>query len=217
MKTNYLNLAIGAPKRLAILKRDAEQFAVKYPHIIESKTWRNMRYGNLRSTSTLDNGIDNGKQIWYSHAGEQFRNERDCTDISRRDYNGWYTDVHQYDTAIGIVAGLPHGKFLSGYRWTSNDERVYFSDIFEDESDAANMADEHARVFSEACMEDSYKFEECRKLENEEEEAIERLQECLALRHCDKLSKDYAEEAKKIVERIREIRASLKADYSEFR
>ena len=72
---------------------------------------------------------------------------------------GWYTDGDQNDTAIGIVARLPHGRFLAGYRWSANDERVYFPQVFDDESDAARMADEHARVFAESAREDSERFE----------------------------------------------------------
>ena len=72
---------------------------------------------------------------------------------------GWYTDSYQDETAVGIIASLPHGRFIAGYRWTSNDERVYFGEVFANEDDAARMADEHARVFAENCR-DSEEIED---------------------------------------------------------
>ena len=88
---------------------------------------------------------------WYTHSGEQFRNERDACEVLRMRHTGWFTDNYQDDTAVGIVASLTHGRYIAGYRWTSNDERVYFDDVFTNEDDAARMADEHARVFAENC------------------------------------------------------------------
>ena len=90
---------------------------------------------------------------WYTHGGKQFRNERELS-------TGWYTDEHCDDTAIGVVAPLPHGRYIAGYTWTCNGERVYFSQVFDDEDDAARMADEHARVFAEVQREYEQEFEQ---------------------------------------------------------
>ena len=90
--------------------------------------------------------------VWYTHGGEYFRDEKDCHEvIVTMRVRGWHTGPCEgsRDVAIGIVARLPHGRFLAGYRWTANDERVYFPGLFDDECDAARMANEHARVFAE--------------------------------------------------------------------
>ena len=72
------------------------------------------------------------------------------------------TDSEGYDKAIGIVASLTRGRYIAGYRWTSNDERVYFDGVFTDESEAARMADEHARVFADSAREDNARYETMR-------------------------------------------------------
>jgi hypothetical protein len=99
----------------------------------------------------LHQGFNNQSPVWYSHQGEQFRNERDANDVLLLSHTGWFTDRYQDETAVGIIASLPHGRFIAGYRWSSNDERVYFGEIFIDETEAAQMADEHARIFAESC------------------------------------------------------------------
>ena len=95
--------------------------------------------------------------------GEQFRNERDADACNGGpDHSGWLTDSEGYDKAIGIVASLTHGRYIAGYRWTLNDERVYFDGVFTAESEAARMADEHARVFADSVREDNARYETMR-------------------------------------------------------
>ena len=128
-------------------------------------------------------GIWPGVNQWYSHGGANFRNERDAHDILPRLHRGWFTDTDARETAIGIVAGLSHGRFIAGYRWTSNDERVYFPGVFDSEDDAARMADEHARVFADDAREDSERFDAMQMCEFNVEEKTTGLQKAIALRH----------------------------------
>lgn len=165
----YFNLAIPAPRRLEMLRKAFAAHAGKYPNCHESyrpKSWRDIRGTTHGSVGAYCGCLDQGfngegfarETVWYTHTGEYFRNERDAGPE-------WYTDEYQEDTAIGIVASLPHGRFLAGYRWTCNDERVYFQGIHDSAEDAARMADEHARVFAE------------RNVEAEEESAREQAAE----------------------------------------
>lgn len=160
----YFNLSIPAPQRLAMMRADLATHAARYPYCpeyVKPKTWRDVRSYRLDTWAaafgTLCVGRDNDTRVWYSHNGEYFRDERDASDILRLDHTGWFTDDGG-DTAIGIVGRLPHGRFIAGYRLTHNDERVYFPDVFNDEGDAAMMADEHARVFAESALEDDERF-----------------------------------------------------------
>jgi hypothetical protein len=121
--------------------------------------------------------------VWHTHAGPEFRDERDSYDIGRDFAQGWCTDTDCSDTASGIVARLPHGRFIAGYRWTSNNERVYFPQVFDDESDAARMADEHARVFAERAREDSERFEQIQSLGFRIDEQIRGLRRLIRLRN----------------------------------
>jgi hypothetical protein len=162
MPTTYPNLSIPAPRRLAIFRAEAAE-----KHWARPMTWRDVRFATLRSSSGLDQGLNDETPIWYT-TDEQFRNERDAHDVARLGHHGWFTDAEGFpeDLAIGIVAGLPHGRFLTGYRLTMNDERVYFGEIFDDEGDAARMADEHARIVGES--ESEYAAKERAEMERED-------------------------------------------------
>lgn len=148
----YPSLAIGARARLAIFKRTAE----KPNYWIRPMTWRDVRFAKLNSRTGLGQGANGGGPssipVWYAHGGPLFRHERDAHEVIAMPHKGWFTDAGEYggdELAIGIVAGLPHGRFLAGYRTTMNGERVYFPEIFDSKRDAARMADEHARIIGE--------------------------------------------------------------------
>lgn len=156
MPTIYPSLAIGAKARLAIFRKEAQSYTN-----LTVKSWRDVRFATLKSHTGLSQGLNANDPIWATQDGAQFRNERDCHDVlhSRNGHTGWYSDVHQDDTVIGIIARLPHGRIIAGYRWTCNDERVYYPETYVDEEDAARMSDEHARVYAESCVADSERFE----------------------------------------------------------
>lgn len=215
MKTPYLNLSIGAPARLAILKRDAIAHNAK-PYISnKSATWREMRYGNLRAPSGLDSGLNDDSPIWYCHDGEQFRNERDVHDVVRTSHTGWYTDPDGYELAIGIVAGLPHGRFIAGYRLTMNDERVYFPELFIDAEEAAHMADEHARIIGEKESEYQERWRAAHDLQEEIDDKREALARALALRHSMKHGAWSRNAIADLFQELREARETMARDYSE--
>lgn len=155
----------GTPARMAILRMIAADSVNNRNEStrLQAGDWREARWWTMKNYSAAyGSGINQGSVgQWYSHQGEQFRNERDAGDVVRLRHTGWYTDSFQDDTVIGIVASLTHGRFIAGYRWTANDERVYFEEVFTNEDDAARMADEHARVFAENCRDSE-------EIENEE-------------------------------------------------
>jgi ribosomal protein L39E len=204
MPTTYPQLKIGAKARLAMFKQEA-----MLPKWVRPMTWRNVRFATLKSHTGLDEGSNRNKPIWASYHGEQFRGEKDCHDVLERSrHKGWYSDVDCDETAIGIIARLTHGRIIAGYRWTANDERVYFPEIFDDENDAAHMADEHARVFAEDQQSYDVKFHEMCELESTIEGELTRLRECIALRH--KACMEYVrDEITELVESIRDNREKL--------
>ena len=148
----------GTPARMAILRMIAADSVNNRNEStrLQAGDWRGARNWTMKNyaaayCSGINQGFDGESPFWYSHGGEQFRNERDACEVLRMRHTGWFTDNYQDETAVGIIASLPHGRFIAGYRWTSNDERVYFDEVFTNEDDAARMADEHARVFAENC------------------------------------------------------------------
>lgn len=212
----------GTPARMAILRMVAADSANNRNEStrLQPGDWRKARSYTMKTyVDAYVHGIHQCAGQWYTHGGEQFRNERDAGDISdyvrRNTGGGWYTDVYQYGLAIGIVASLSHGRFIAGYRWTDNDERVYFPGIFSDAETAARMADEHARVFAEDAREDSERAQAAMQLQDENENALIRLRECIALRHrqCMGYVRD---EIANLIEQIRANRKRLTGEFADY-
>lgn len=212
-RQQYFDLSIPASRRLAMMRGDFAAHSTKYPRCPEyakPTDWRKVRgytHGSWEAAfCTLDQGLQDGTPIWYCHTGPVFRNERDAHEIICNRHKGWYTDTDCSDTAIGIVGSLSHGRFITGYRWTSNDERVYFPEVFTDESDAARMADEHARVFADNALDDSERFNAMRDAECAADDALAQFETAYADRH-ESGSMDDAREA---LQALRDARETLR-------
>jgi hypothetical protein len=170
-------------------------------------TWRDVRFATLRSDSGFSQGLNDKTPIWCAfHVKGYFRDIRNCHDIIKRLPRGWYTDIHADETAVGIVARISHGRFLAGYRWTSNDEYVIFPGVFDNEDDAAHAANGHAECFAESSREDSERFDRMSKAEIDADEALEALQDVRALRRMGRRDSDDVREA---IEALREAREAL--------
>lgn len=193
----FWNLSIPAPYRLAMMRAKGRDWK-------QSRAYSHGTYAAAHAL--LSSGRNNGEGIWYTHGGPEFRDERDACGVLPRLPRGWYTDSHQSDTAVGIVARLPHGRFIAGYRWTSNDERVYFPRVYDDESDAAHAADSHAEQFAESAREDSYRFDAMQDAENEVNDAMEALRDIWVLRRGLRRGSDAVREA---IEALRQARETL--------
>jgi signal transduction histidine kinase len=171
----------GTPARMAILRMIAADSANNCNELtrLQPGDWRGARHYKLNTYEAafafLSQGSQDGEPVWYAHVGDTFRDERDAHTIVSSLGRGWFTDGFCDETAIGIVARLTHSRFIAGYRWTLNDERVYFPDIFDDEEDAACMADGHAEAYAEQSRE--YEESERERMAREEEENEERERE----------------------------------------
>ena len=87
--------------------------------------------------------------------------------------------------------------------------------LYSDKKDAADVADEHARVFAKLQREDNAKFNAARDLETGIEDALTRLRECIALRH--KACMDYVRaEIVDLCESIRDKRETLRTRYADY-
>ncbi len=234
---NYLIIANGVTSatRLRHLREFAAAEVRKHgdtyanPNCPTPKTWREARkwgFGNWSAAycAGLNQGSNgsggNKTEIWYSHGGACFRGEAyadQCEEAARsvQKNQGWYSDNDGGETVRGIVARLPHGRFIAGYHWSCNGERVYFPTVYDNEGDAASAADGHAETYAEVCREDDAKHEEARKLERAIEGNLSRLRECIALRHraCMAYVRD---EARDLIEKIQEARESLRTEYADY-
>lgn len=217
----YLQLNKGGTyARMAILRMYALDWNRNRPPSM-AQDWRGARAWRFNNGEAahgvLSQGMNGKTPVWSHHGGEYFRNERDASDIltsSRHGHCGWFSDTQQSDRVIGIVASLSHGRFIAGYRWTSNNERCYYGEIFDDEDEAARMADEHARVYAELCMEDSERFDQMQNLESELESKLEELRDAIALRNHRRGSHEAVHD---LIEEVRDMRATLETEYKDIR
>lgn len=213
----WLNLTKNAPARLAML-RAAGNGDWRAIRASRGGTFVNaqMYYGNFGQGTQSD-----GSRIWSTFTGEKFRGETfasNCEDVPRsvRGSSGWYTDTDCRATARGIVAKLPHGRFIAGYYWSDNGERVYFGGTYTAEREAAIAADGHAESFAELAREDSEKFDAMQKCEIAIEDDLQRLRECVALRH-KKCMTYIREEIGELIESIRANRTELATTFKDLR
>lgn len=165
----FFDLSIPAPKRLQMMREAFANHGKKYPHCpdhAKPQTWRNVRAWGLHSWESAFCTLDQAPGQWYAHTGPQFRDEcfaDEMTD-SPIDHTGWHTmangETFKDGTGLarGIVARLPHGRFIAGYWWGDNGERVYFPEVHTCPRDAARAADSHAETFADSAREDSERF-----------------------------------------------------------
>lgn len=211
----------GTPARMAILRMiAADSIRNANPRTrLASGDWRAARAytlgGYAAAYATLSAGINGCRPVWYSQDGEQFRGEQfaDAVSGAHIEHRGWFTDDEDCsETARGIVSRLTHGRFIAGYFLSMNDERVYFSEVFTEDVDAARMADEHARVIGEQESEHAARFNAAQELESKIEDSLQRLRECLALRHRECMGYT-REEITELCATLREARETLASDY----
>lgn len=71
----------------------------------------------------------------------------DCVADAHISHTGWWADEFgDYCTIRGIVARLPHGRYMAGWSMGDGMSSALYPELFDDITDAARMADEHARV-----------------------------------------------------------------------
>jgi len=174
----YFDLSITAPRRLALMRKDFNEFNMQFPHCPEHAkpiTWRNVRayrFDNYAATFGLSSiGKDSDGKILSTFVPDSLpvRKLRDVHDVaSRIRHTGWYCDDDQSSLCIGIVASLPHAKFLAGYRLTDSGQHVLqLENIFDDESDAADYADGIAESHAETERDYQERFREALRIEDD--------------------------------------------------
>lgn len=169
----FFNLSIPAPRRLAMMRAAFARHPVDYPRCPEyakPTDWRKVRAWGLHSYAAAFGlasiGANGRKPVLTSFDTDSLpvRNVRFADKVySGIRHKGWYADDDGSQGVIrGIVASLPHGRFLSGYHWSDNGEYVLFIGsgcLFDDESEAARDADREAERYADICREDNARFD----------------------------------------------------------
>ena len=101
-----------------------------------------------------------GQGFYLDSSGQPFTRWEWAGDIVNLDHNGWYTDPDGCgDTIKGIVARLPHGRFLAGWSMGKNMASAVDDTLYDDAKDAARAADQLAERIAEDEMQRQYELE----------------------------------------------------------
>lgn len=216
----YLNLNIPATARLAILKNAADKLNKghnirKAQNDATPYTWRDVRYSGFHNARArqchLSPGLNGGARIWYCHTGQYFGRQKWSDEVLDLRHTGWFENDHG-DTIRGLVVALPGGRFLAGYHCTGNGEYVYFSEVYNNERDAARAGDDHAESFAEDCREYNDRYDQATALAAKIDDYRHRLRELVIL---SRAGLDYAsQQMRDVASQIRQARRELATDYA---
>lgn len=227
----YLMLKAGGVRaRMSILANAAASTTApgaNMPPSLILADWRAARertFNESASMADLWQGFNtddagNKTPVWISHAGPQFRNESDASEVDcvRMNHRGWFCDQDQSERCIAIVACLSHGRWLAGYRLTDSGERVYFGKVFDDVTDAAAHADGEAEEYAEKAYEHDVRWCEAGELKEEIADTLRAIRLHFGARNRPDYGYDrtYITDAIAEVREMREMRAKLARDYSD--
>lgn len=217
----YLNLAIGASARLAVLRKSAATMnAAPYRRNADPLTWRDVRYANLRTYVSVGHGFNdfNGKTpVLYSHDGQVFPREvwADEVEYSGIDHTGWYADPDHGNKMRGFIVRLPHGRYMAGYESSDNGERVYFLDLYDDERDAASAADSAAQYYAEAEYDHQTRYREAQAIRDAIDDVLTGVAKAFALRNHPRFKDTQRDACREMIEEVREKRETLKTEYAD--
>lgn len=219
----YLNLAIGAPRRLAFLRREALK-----DNWVRPMTWRTCRFAKFNcapdwgqgyNTRNAGTSYETRTPVWYTHSSLPFRTTwADEVDGSHIDHKGWYDHPDTSTVYRGLVIRLPHGRFLAGYHMTMNGESVIFQNVYSGEDgaiDAALDADSEAQYYAEKEYEYQERFIMKAALADELDDLQRNFRRMFKLRHTDGF--DSASDYRDIewhIEKMRDTKNKLK-DYKD--
>lgn len=216
----YLNLRVGAPRRLAALRLAAADINA---HRITQATWRNMRYSTFADSRGLSDGFNgegrSREAVWVTFDRDDLPGRMsyvDKTEGAHVDHRGWYTrDDGDSGVYRGFILRLSHGRMLAGYHSTDNDEYVIYTTIYDETRECAYAADRNAELMAESERDYQREGDAARDCQDATETALQRLRECLALRNraCMAYVRD---EIHELVETIRTNREKLAGEYAQY-
>lgn len=220
MTQHYTDIRLGAKRRLALLRKRADELNQRHPAMPGNATWRDVRHCGLHNhreaRRELSPAGGEGTPRWYCHAGPAFEREIfvDESGDVRMDHAGWFADTWQHNVIRGLIVRLPHGRFLVGHYEKDNGERVYYSELYDDERTAVYRADRLAQRVAEEQMEYHVRDQAAMDLVGKVNTSKVRLRECLALRN-HKCFAHVRDEVGGLVETIRDCMEELKRDYDD--
>jgi hypothetical protein len=92
-----------------------------------------------------------GREFYLESAGQPFTRWQWCDEVDgiRIDHTGWFCDEVGVDKIRGIVAALPHGRFLAGCSMGEGKASTVAADLYNTAEAAARAADRMAESAAE--------------------------------------------------------------------
>ena len=112
------------------------------------KKWAGRKFvGEYRHAPT-PNAI-RGRGFYLDNAGQPFTRWKWADDVVRLRHTGYFCDLHADQTIRGIVAILPHNRFLAGWSMGEGMASEVDGSIYDTPEDAAHAADSMAEYVAE--------------------------------------------------------------------
>ena len=113
------------------------------------KKWAGRKFVGEYSHAPTPNGI-RGRGFYLDNAGQPFTRWKWADDvINLRHITGYFCDLHADQTIRGIVAILPHNRFLAGWSMGEGMASEVDGSIYDTPEDAAYAADSMAEYVAE--------------------------------------------------------------------
>lgn len=95
-----------------------------------------------------------GRGFYLDDAGQPFSRWRWADDVIDLRHTGWWADSYQDTKIRGIVAILPHNRFMAGWAMGEGMIAEVDASIYDTPEDAAHAADSMAQYAAESMLED---------------------------------------------------------------
>ena len=112
------------------------------------KKWAGRKFVGEYHHAPTPNGI-RGRGFYLDSDGQPFTRWKWADDVVKLRHTGYFCDLHADQTIRGIVAILPHNRFLAGWSMGENMASGVDGSIYDTPEDAAHAADSMAEYAAE--------------------------------------------------------------------
>lgn len=107
--------------------------------------------GYYSAPTPITGGPHQGQGFYLDDAGQPFTRWQWCdtVDGSHIEHTGWFCDEFQNQTIRGLIALLPHGRYLAGWSMGEGMASDVEGEPFTDRIEAARRADRMAEIAAE--------------------------------------------------------------------
>lgn len=116
------------------------------------KKWAGRKFCSEYSHAPRPQHAGKARGFYLASDGQPFTRWQWCDEVDgvHIRHTGWYCDDDQCDTIRGIVAALPHGRFLAGWSMGEGMASTIDANVYDTAEEAAYSADSMAERAAES-------------------------------------------------------------------